>query len=562
MKRILNFLALSLFLQVNVSATIYYVSNSGKDDHTGLSAEWPLQTLNRAAELALPGDAILLKRGDIFRESVTFGTIHIRIGAYGPADEPLPVISGAIPVEGFMPFRDGIYRARVSITPGYLFVDGKLMTIARYPNEGWLRTKYWEDTRIPRDATSEQLAKPNTMVECAELQNYSMNKDDFWIGAKIRWRHHSWWYETRDVVDYESSGKLYLSDRSFGVQNPRPGMSKGWGFYLDNKLELLDSPGEWYFDREQGFVYLFPPEGMQLGKVLVETSVRDTGISITDGMIQHISFRHQKDIGLRIKGSCVVQYCEFEGIGRDAAVSEGLAGGAAIRAETETRDTRISHNLFRNNLNNAIAWWQDRRDSTSSVIERNIVENSGTVPGYGGSGSWHGVAILIGTGRNVQVQYNRVEKSGYAGILFGTEGNAAEYNVIHHAMSTMNDGGGIYTNCSHSIIRYNIITDTRGGMESSGSWATIAHGIWPEFLGEYRNNVIEFNTVSGSGGDGIFLPNNFESIVRKNVCYNNDRFQLLIIGRGDQVVNVHQEHLVSENILYAASPGQNAFYFD
>ena len=123
------------------------------------------------------------------------------------------------------------------------------MTIARYPNEGWLRTKYWEDTKVARDATAEQLAKPNTMIECPELTGYPGNADDLWTGANIRWRHHSWWFETRKVIDYKSAGKLYLNDRSFENINPRKEVAKGWGFYLDNKLELLDTPGEWYYDK-------------------------------------------------------------------------------------------------------------------------------------------------------------------------------------------------------------------------------------------------------------------------------------------------------------------------
>ena len=562
MKRLLILLTLSVALFIPSLAHVYYVSNAGDNEHTGLSKELPLKTLQKAAEKVAPGDVILLRRGDIFRESVEISIDNIRVGAYGPPDRPLPIISGAEAIAHFKPYRDGIYVAETDLEPGYLFVAGKLMTIARYPNEGWLRTKYWEDTRIRRDAPAEQLAQPNTMVECPELQEYPANEEDFWIGANIRWRHHSWWYETREVVDYDPAGKLYLSDRSFGVQNPRPGISKGWGFYLDNKLELLDSPGEWYYDDKQKLVYLYPPEGIDPNEVLVEASLRSTGLIISNGVIQHIRFQHQQDIGLRIEGRMVVQYCEFEGIGRDAPVSEHGAGGAAIRAEENTYNTRISHNIFRNNLNIAIAWWQNPRDTTSSVIERNILENTGTVRGYGGSGSWHAMAILIATGKHVHVQYNKIDKSGYVGILLGSDGNYAEYNIIRNAMSTLNDGGGIYTNCSHSTIRYNIILDTRGGMESSGSWPNIAHGIWPEFLGDWRNNIIEFNTCAGSGGDGIFLTNNYDCVIRDNVCYNNDRFQMLMSGTGDRKVNVEQHNLVAGNVFYAASPGQNTLYFD
>lgn len=563
MKRTVTYLLLFTIVLFDAHSTIYFVSNSGSNENNGTTKEAPLKTLAEASKRISPGDVVLLKRGDIFRESVEVKVKNIEINAYGPTTKSLPIISGAVQISDFRPYKDGIYVAETTADIGYLFVDSELMTIARYPNEGWLRTKYWEDTRIDRDATPEQLAQSNTMVECLELTQYPENKDDFWIGANIRWRHHSWWYETREVVDYGSGGKLYLSDRSFGIQRPRKNIEKGWGFYLDNKLELLDAPNEWYFDSGQQRVYLYPPDGKVPGKMLVEGSVRSTGLSITDGVVQHVRFQHQQDIGLQIDGTCVVQYCEFEGIGRDATVSEGSAGGSALRAERDVQKTRISHNTFNNNFNNAIVWWQNRNDTTNSVIERNTVSCTGMVRGYGGSGAWHAIAILIGTGRHVHVQYNQINKSGYVGILFGTDGNFAEYNIIKNAMSTLNDGGGIYTNCSHSTIRYNIIQDTRGGMESSGTWATIAHGIWPEFLHEYRENIIEFNTVTGSGGDGIFLPNNFDCIVRNNVCYDNDRFQMLILGHeGREQINVEQGHLITGNVLYAAAPSQNTLYFD
>jgi parallel beta-helix repeat protein len=563
MKKLAIYLLLSFLLSIYAEAHIYYVSNTGNDRNSGLGKNVPLQTPGMAAKKVLPGDVILLRRGDIFRESVEITAKNIEIRAYGAEEDPLPVISGAVPITGFKPYRDGIYIAETDATPGYLFADNELMTIARYPNEGWLRTIYWEDKEVPRNATAEQLAEANSMIECPELTLHPLNADDFWVGANIRWRHHSWWFETRKVIDYTSDGKLYVDDRSFSVREARRDAPKGWGFYLDNKLELLDTPGEWYFDREQRRVYLYPPRGKDPNDMLIEGSVRSMGLSISDGVVQHVRFQHQQDIGLQIDGVSVVQYCEFEGIGRDAKVSERGAGGSALHAKRNVQKARISHCSFRNNYNIAIHWQQDPNDTTSSVIERNVVQNSGAVDGYGGSGSWHAVAILIATGRNVRVQYNQIDKSGYVGILFGTDDNYAEYNIIKNAMHTLNDGGAIYTNCSRSTIRYNIILNTRGGLESSGSWANISHGIWPEFLREYRETIIEYNTIVNSGGDGIFLPNNFDCIVRNNVCYDNDRYQFLMIGHeGRKQLNVKQNHLITGNVFYAAAPTQNTFYFD
>ncbi|MCK4374976.1 MAG: right-handed parallel beta-helix repeat-containing protein, partial [Candidatus Brocadiae bacterium] len=279
--------------------------------------------------------------------------------------------------------------------------------------------------------------------------------------------------------------------------------------------------------------------------------------------MRNIAFRHQKDAGLTIDGSCTVEHCLFEGIGRDATVSEGGAGGGALRAERGVRDAQVRHNEFRDNLNHSINWWQDPQAPGSSIIEHNSVVNSGTVPGYGGSGSWHAVGILIGRGANVHVRYNRIDGTGYAGILLGSDGNVAEYNVIRSAMSTLNDGAGIYTNCSRSTIRHNIILDAKGGMESSGTWANISHGIWLEFLREYRESVVEGNTCAGSGADGIFLGNNYECVIRGNVLYGNERYQLQLTGRGaEDSEDVTQEHLIEGNVFFATRPGQGLIYFD
>ncbi|MFA5534145.1 MAG: right-handed parallel beta-helix repeat-containing protein [Mariniphaga sp.] len=563
MKKLSIYLILSLLLTSFAEARIFYVSNSGNDRNSGLEKSAPLQTLAKAATQVSPGDVILLRRGDLFRESVKITSRNIEVKAYGNEKDPLPIISGSVPITGFKPYQGGIYVAQTEVIPGYLFADNKLMTIARYPNEGWLRTTYWEDKEVPGDATPEQLARASSMIECPELTSHPSNADDFWVGANIRWRHHSWWFETREVVDYDAAGKLHVDDRSYGVREPHKGAAKGWGFYLDNKLELLDAPGEWYFDQATKRVYLYPPEGKNPNDMLIEGSVLSTGLSIADGVVQQVRFQHQQDIGLQIDGVSVVQYCEFEGIGRDAKVSERGAGGSALQTGINIRKSRVSHCTFRNNFNIAIHWRQNPNDTTSSVIERNLVQNSGVVDGYGGSGSWHAVAILIATGRNVHVQYNKIEKSGYVGILFGTDGNFAEYNIIKNAMHTLNDGGAIYTNCSRSTIRYNIILNTLGGLESSGAWANISHGIWPEFLREYRETIIEYNTIVNSGGDGIFLPNNYDCIVRNNVCYNNDRYQFLMIGLEERKqVNVKQNHLITGNVFYAADPTQNTFYFD
>lgn len=555
-------LACMVGLPTSACAGAYYVSNEGADEGEGRTPENALRTLTEAARRAERGDTIRLRRGDIFRESVEVDTPDVVIDAYGAVRDARPVVSGAVALTGWKAHTENIYVAETDADLGYLYVDGELMTIARYPNTGWLRTSEWREQERP-EGESRRRRGGNTVVECPALTDHPRNAEGYWVGANIRWRHHSWWYETRPVIADDGAGQLTLGDRSFSAQEPPDWDEKGWGFYLDGKLEELDAPGEWYFDAEAGRVYLYPPDGADPSELRVEASVRGSGLQVRDAVVRNLHFQYQKDEGLVIGGRTVVESCLFEHIGRDATVSERGAGGAALRARPTVRDARVWHNEFRHNLNNSIVWWQDTEGQGSSIVEQNTIVESGTVPGYGGSGSWHAVGILIGRGVNVHVRHNRIEGTGYAGILLGSDGNAAEYNFIRNAMSTLNDGAGIYTNCSRSSIRHNIILDTKGGMESSGSWPNISHGIWLEFLGEYRDSVVEGNTCAGSGADGLFLTNNYECVVRGNTFYDNDRYQMLLTGRGrEEAEDSTQEHVIVQNVLYATEAPQRLLYFD
>lgn len=77
------------------AGTVFYVSNSGNDDNDGLTPDTAWETIarvNRQPEFQ-GGDAILFKRGDVWREELVITWsggpgAHIMIGAYGSGDKP------------------------------------------------------------------------------------------------------------------------------------------------------------------------------------------------------------------------------------------------------------------------------------------------------------------------------------------------------------------------------------------------------------------------------------------------------------------------------------------
>ena len=192
--------------------------------------------------------------------------------------------------------------------------------------------------------------------------------------------------------------------------------------------------------------------------------------------------------------------------------------------------------------------------------------NTGSFPGYGGTGTWHAVGILVNLSAGVQIRYNYIDKTGYAGVLLGSDSNFVYCNIIKNAMFTLNDGGAIYTDCNRSFIRNNIIYDTKGDLTSSGPWYPLGQGIWLEFLGDYRRSVVANNTVVRSGCNGLYLPNNFSDTIVSNVLYDNAVAQLDLDGQltnssTGRTQNVPQANSIRDNVCYATARSEMALEF-
>jgi parallel beta-helix repeat protein len=542
------FLLLLLFSEF-ISASTYYVSTSGSDQNTGTGETAALATLSFARTKLHSGDTLLLRRGDVFRDSLDCSALaNPVIGSYGPANLQKPVVSASVIISGWALYKGSIWVATCPRKIEKLFANNTMMTLARYPDTGWLRV----------DTMTENIDGSNTVITIAALAQHTGNAAGYWNNAQIRWRRWSWWFETRRVSSYEASGRLSLTGKSIIHIDPANG-TRGWGFYIDNKLEEIDAAGEWFCDAVSGKVYFFPPGGGDPNTMLVEGACLATGITLAGGTVDNICLRHQTLNGISLSRTSAISNCRFEGIGGDS-------GGTALRASWDIANSHIFSNVFENNLNIGISWYENAPRKGLSVIEYDTLINTGSIPGYGGSGTWHGIGILVHLSSNVQVRYNYLDTTGYAGILLGSDSNFVYCNIIKNAMWTLNDGGAIYTDCSRSFIHNNIIYDTKGDLTSSGPWYPLGHGIWLEFLGDFHQSVVANNTVVRSGCNGIYLPNNFSDTIRNNVLFDNTVSQLCLDGQltnssTGRTQNLPQNNLITGNVCYAASPQERALEF-
>lgn len=179
----LSVFCLILCSSMAVNAAKYYVSNSGLDQNNGKDSLLPWQHLSEARANAKSGDTVLLKRGDVFRESAGNLSSNLYIADYGASSSPLPTVSGAIAISGWTRYQNGpVYVADCQQKIAYLFVNDSLMPIARYPDTGWLRI----------NTVVENSDGSNTFLTDAALAAHPRNAANYWNNTTIRWRRWSW----------------------------------------------------------------------------------------------------------------------------------------------------------------------------------------------------------------------------------------------------------------------------------------------------------------------------------------------------------------------------------
>ena len=328
----------------------YYVSSAGSDANDGKSTTAPWQTISKVNSVTfISGDAIYFRGGDSFSGQINVNQSGITIGAYNNGLQN-PIISGAVQLSNWTVYSGSIYVAQASSLVKNLFSNGNQMTIARYPNTGFLTIGS---------------TNGSTTITATGLNQSS----GYWNGATIRLRSINWAFETGSVSSFDGT-TVTLSNA------PEYSLKVGWGFYLDNKLAALDAPGEWYCDPSNNKVYFYAPGGVNPNTLTVAGSTFDYGVNSYQSnlTVQGLNFNYQAQAALRFSGTTT----------NTRILSNNIYGsfGYGILADGTSSNYTIDGNTIR--LVNAGGLFLG--NATSVTVKNNTVRNVGLVQGYGRSG--------------------------------------------------------------------------------------------------------------------------------------------------------------------------------
>ncbi len=466
-----------------------YVSPSGKDTNDG-SENAPFATLAAANEAVkalrsqMQGDIVIHVAGGCYPISQPLMIGVDGAGANGYSviyrgdSEDKPIISGGVQVTGWK--KDGnIWSAPCNVeNTRTLYINDNPAIRARSKFLYSISQSYIKEGSGNKS--------DGVIVQHRKFPVVS-NHEDVELVFDSEWQHHR--YPVANIIYGSGQATLEMqqpywselfSINGYGANYPNVGK----GFYLENAMELLDEPGEFYFDRnaKRIYYYPFPEENMETAQCYVgvtETLVQITGTdknTRVDGLtFENIQFKYgawnavsttgmltnQAD-NLRDTASPLnfvlmpsqvrVEYarnitfrgCVFACLGSTAlgmtnAVSDSLIDGNVFK-DISGIAISVGNTKHDKNMANTMAR-PDRIDITNNVIRRIGTEFRSSP------------AIIAYYVSNVRIMYNDIAVIPYTGISLGwgwgqdvkeCKNNLIAYNKIVDVTAPTHDGSHIY----------------------------------------------------------------------------------------------------------------------
>ena len=241
----------------------------------------PGDSLAKASDAAHAGDRIILADGTYrLAEPLVLGPQHSGV-TWMAKPGTSPVISGGVQVTGWTTDSNGRFKATVQLDNfRQLWVNGHRAQRARGAVPAGL--KFWgknEATVIqydnPAGLTGTPGYRPGKLDKIvpagytttdAKLAGWK-NPGNIEFGYFSSWSHKI--AKVEKITGTAEGAIIEMAQPGFFLCNRAGGAVARMPEYMENALELLDEPGEWYFDQPAHTLYYLPRPGEDMGKAEV-----------------------------------------------------------------------------------------------------------------------------------------------------------------------------------------------------------------------------------------------------------------------------------------------------
>jgi PA14 domain/Right handed beta helix region/Protein of unknown function (DUF1565) len=479
-------------LETEAITQSFYVAVSGNDVNPGTLAQ-PFRTIQKCALVATPGTACLIRAGT-YRETVrpaNSGQSGLQI-IFKPYNNEKVLISGADVVQNWTASSGAIYKAPVAWDLGagnnQVFVDGKMMIEARYPNASLDLFAPWNGKFVnPRGSSFTYTIDATNVPGALTGANINLLTGPEWVieTGKIT-------SSTTSSFTFESSGGQ-INDKFYAPRNGNP-------YFIWGKRVLLDSANEWFLDpvaSNTGQLYLRTPQSDNPNNHTVEVKRRSYAFNLTDRSYIFVD-------GFQIFAATITT----------GDVSKSANEATAQNVILQNIHVRYpSHFTYVNSEEGG--WGKGRRDTGIILYGRNHKLLNSTVAFSAGNG-----AVIAGS--NHVITNNIIHDVGYA---------VTDTNTIKAGSYDFSSSGALIQNNT----LYNTGRSVMGHIDAKALKILNNHlynaGLLANDLGmvgspgdgggtEIAYNIVHDN-FAPSESMGIYLDNDSSNyIVHHNIVYN------------------------------------------
>ncbi|APU17673.1 MULTISPECIES: right-handed parallel beta-helix repeat-containing protein [Actinoalloteichus] len=447
---------------------------------------------------------------------------------YGTAEQEEVVLSGGRVITGWERSDDGTWSAPIGdLEPRQLYCDGRrigrAVSTAGLPGSSVTKTEfgYVTDSPLPQewaDADGIEFVYtgiyPWAQARCAVAQITGDARSTRIVMAQPAW---DW------------ARRLYVGEWNGGdgesSWEPLAGPSE-----MENSRTFLTEPGTFVLDRSvpgSHVLHYLPrpderPDAAVVIAPVLETLISGSGTAerpLADLTLRGLTFAHGAWSGIRTTGGHLHYHGDTHYVGGEVmeVVLPAGMGSVTVPVDSEQLPANVafSHaarvvlaaNRFTalgagalgigpgcaevivrgNTVDDVSGSGITLREARDCLVEDNLVHDIGAE--YRGA-----PAILLAETQDVVVRHNEVHHVPHAGVVVtgGEQARGAHIiaNLIHHTMTVLADGGGVYVSApqgssfaSGAVIRGNVIRDTLTSYnfglytDYGAAWVTIAGNV-------------------------------------------------------------------------------------
>ncbi len=402
---------------------------------------------------ACPKEEVIFTGGQIIDpswfQSVTDNNILNRVIDVSARSELLQVDLGAHGITDYGQIQRHGFNCSSGTPPMELYVDGQAMTLARYPNQG---DDYLKMDSVIDAGPSGTNATPGGTFSYAFSRPLGWTQaSDIWLAGAIS-RDWAYTYNKIASIDTASQQISLAYGENYGIT--------GWMddfFWVENLLEEIDTPGEYYLDRDTGILYLLAPaSGLNADSFIVVSSLDQTMINMNG-----------------------VDYITFKGLTFDTGRSNAIVCTAGQGNSFDDCIIRnfSGHGINIDGLNNIVSGCRIHHIGKNAVLLKggdkvtldygdNLIENSHIYDfAYYEKGYTSGVAL---DGVRQKITKCLFYDAPHAAVVIRGNDHIIEYNEFHDVVKLLKDFGVIYGYLGKkpqergTVIRQNYFHDISG----------------------------------------------------------------------------------------------------